>query len=58
MPPINDHPLRFQLANELHARPFPSLSWPGQVAFLAIKQPKDAAKRDRALDRVHLTALL
>ncbi|MBC6437161.1 MAG: DUF3422 family protein, partial [Rhodobacteraceae bacterium] len=46
------------MANELHARPFPSLSWPGQVAFLAIKQPKDAAKRDRALDRVHLTALL
>ena len=58
MPPIDDHPLRYALANELHARPFPVLSSPGQAAFLAIKHPVDAAKRDRALDRAHLIALL
>ncbi len=58
MPPIQDHPLRYQLANELHARPFPSLACPGQAVFLAIKQPREAAKRDRSLDRAHLIALL
>ncbi len=58
MPPIEDHPLRYQLANELHARPFPSLGCPGQAVFLAIKQPVQAAKRDREQDRAHLIALL
>ncbi|MGE4328218.1 MAG: DUF3422 family protein, partial [Pseudodonghicola sp.] len=28
MPPIEDHPLRYQLANELHARPFPVVTPP------------------------------
>ncbi|MEX3014476.1 DUF3422 family protein [Gymnodinialimonas hymeniacidonis] len=56
--PIEDHPLRYQLANELHARPFPSVTCPGQAVYLAIKQPKEAAKRDRAVDRAHLLALL
>ena len=58
MPPIEDHPLRYDLANELHARPFPSLKAPCTAVFLAIKQPSDAAKRDRAADLAHLTALL
>ncbi|WP_299849530.1 DUF3422 family protein [uncultured Roseovarius sp.] len=58
MPPIDDHPLRYALANELHARPFPSLGAPATAAYLAIKQPTDAAKRDRAADRAHLLALL
>ncbi|WP_299933223.1 DUF3422 family protein [uncultured Pelagimonas sp.] len=58
MPPIQDHPLRFKLANELHARPFPSLSAPCRAIYLAIKQPKDAASRDRSQDLVHLVALL
>ncbi len=56
--PLNDHPLRYQLANELHARPFPSVPCPGQAVFLAIKEPHQAAKRDRAKDRAHLIALL
>jgi uncharacterized membrane-anchored protein len=56
--PLADHPLRYRLANELHARPFPSLSFPGQAVYLAIKQPTQAAKRDRAQDRAHLIALL
>ncbi len=56
--PIADHPLRYTLNNELHARPFPELSAPCRAAYLAIKQPSGAAKRDRTLDRAHLVALL
>lgn len=58
MSTLEDHPLRYQLANELHARPFPSLDAPCRAAFLAIKQPNDAAARDRDADRAHLVALL
>ena len=58
MTPIDDHPLRYALANELHARPFPSLTAPCRAAFLAIKQPSGAAGRDRAADMAHLIALL
>jgi uncharacterized membrane-anchored protein len=56
--PMEDHPLRYALTNELHARPFPSLSAPGQALYLAIKEPSQAAKRDRGRDRAHLIALL
>lgn len=55
---IKDHELRYAMANELHARPFPVVSVPSRAIFLAIKQPKDAAARDRELDRKHLTDLL
>ncbi|WP_375257917.1 DUF3422 family protein [Citreimonas sp.] len=58
MPPIQDHPLRYQLANELHARPFPSLQVPCRAVYLAIKKARAAAARDRALDLQHLTDLL
>lgn len=58
MPPIQDHPLRYRLANELHARPFPSLKAPCRAVFLAIKQPRNAAARDRSRDLDHLTELL
>lgn len=56
--PMSDHPQRYQLRNELHARPFPELTAPCRAAYLAIKQPSGAAKRDRQLDRSHLLALL
>ena len=55
---LEDHPLRYDLAGELHARPFPTVWAPSHAAFLAIKQPQDAASRDRAQDVAHLTALL
>ena len=58
MPPIEDHPLRYKLANELHARPFPTMAAPCTAVYVAIKQPKEAVSRDRALDLAHLTALL
>jgi len=58
MPPIDDHPLRYNLVNELHARPFPALEAPCYAVYVAIKEPIDAANRDRAADRSHLLALL
>jgi uncharacterized membrane-anchored protein len=58
MPNIQDHPERYRLANELHARPFPTVNSPATVVFLAIKQASEAVSRDRALDHAHLTALL
>ncbi|WP_293573215.1 DUF3422 family protein [Phaeobacter sp.] len=58
MPPIEDHPLRYQLVNELHARPFPTMQSPCTVVYLAIKQPSEAVHRDRTQDIRHLIALL
>jgi uncharacterized membrane-anchored protein len=58
MPPIEDHPLRYALTNELHARPFPTIPVPGTAVFLAVKEPLDAANRDRDKDRAHLLDLL
>ena len=55
---IDDHPLRYPLANELHARPFPPLEAPARAAYIAIKQPEDAAARDRGADFQHLLDLL
>jgi len=58
MSPIPDHPLRYKLANELHARPFPTVDVPSTVAYLALKPAQNAAARDREADRAHLLALL
>ncbi len=56
--PILDHPLRYALVHELHARPFPALAAPCQVVYVAVKDPAAAHARDRALDRDHLLELL
>ncbi|MDQ2067001.1 DUF3422 domain-containing protein [Xinfangfangia sp. CPCC 101601] len=56
MPPF-DHPLRYATVNELHARPFPSVDLPCTAVFLAIKEPTNAANRDREADLAHLTEL-
>ncbi|TNJ42688.1 DUF3422 family protein [Phaeobacter sp. B1627] len=58
MAAIEDHPLRYQLTNELHARPFPTIQLPATVAYLAVKQPKEAVHRDRSADLQHLIDLL
>ncbi len=55
---ITDHPLRFAIANELHARPFPAIAAPSSAAYLATKLAENAAGRDRELDRAHLIKLL
>jgi uncharacterized membrane-anchored protein len=58
MPKIKDHPLRYGLVNELHARPFPVLSVPCHAVYVAIKEPVQAHNRDRVADRAHLLAFL
>ncbi len=58
MPQMIDHPQRYAIVNELHARPYPALEVPCHAVHLAIKEPIDAANRDRALDRQHLLSLL
>ncbi|MCG7519144.1 DUF3422 family protein [Ruegeria sp. Ofav3-42] len=58
MTPIDDHPLRYALANELHARPFPVAAMPCTVVFLAIKKSEAAVARDRREDLAHLIDLL
>ena len=58
MSPIEDHPLRYPMANELHARPFPSVKAPSRAAYLALKPASNAAGRDRGADLKHLIALL
>ena len=55
---LDDYPDRYRLVNELHARPFPELAPPCRAIYLAIKQPENAADRDRDADRAHLEALL
>ena len=55
--PVTDHPLRYALVNELHARPFPVLTVPSTAAFMALMED-DGAGRDRAGDRAHLLELL
>ena len=54
---IEDHPLRYELSNELHTRPFPSMTAPGTVVFLALKQPLDIG-READAERVLLINLL
>jgi uncharacterized membrane-anchored protein len=55
---LKDHDLRYQLANELHARPFPAAPSPGRGVYLVLKAPGKASRRDRDADRKHLTDLL
>lgn len=58
MSQIADHPLRYAMVNELHARPFPALDVPCTAVYLAIKEPQEAHNRDRAADLAHLVDLL
>ncbi len=52
-----DHPQRYALVNELHARPSPRLQAPCHVVYLAFKEPRAAANRDRSRDVAHLADL-
>ena len=58
MADFEDHPLRYQLANELHARPFPALDVPCRAAYLALKPAENGGTRDRNADRAFLIELL
>lgn len=54
---LDDDPMRLRLSNELHARPFPTITAPARAVLLAVRHP-DGAARDRSLDRAHLDKLL
>lgn len=58
MTPDDDHPLRYDLVNELHARPSPRLGAPATVTYVAFTEPERAANRDLRRDDDHLTALV
>ena len=55
---LKDHPLRDELAGEMHARPFMALEVPCIGVFLAITRGEAAAARDRSADMAHLVDLL
>ena len=55
LPP--DHPQRYPLSHELHARPFPPLNSPSEAIQIAFK-PLDDRIRDTSAHRDHLLALL
>ena len=57
MTPI-DHPQRYALVSELHARPFPRITAPGTMCFVAFKEETQAARRDRGRDFAHLAELI
>lgn len=57
MGPQTEHPLRYALVNELHARPSPRFAAPATCVFVAFKELRDAANRDRARDIAHLQEL-
>lgn len=58
MTPILDHPLRYKLANELHARPIPSVDAPCHAAYLAITRVADGSMSEGDAERRHLLQLL
>ena len=58
MPAFDDHPLRYTLNSELHARPFPSLTAPHVAAYLAVRPLGETARRDRSVDLQQLRDLL
>jgi uncharacterized membrane-anchored protein len=55
LPP--DHPQRYPMTNELHARPFPALSAPCQAIHLAFK-PADDREMTVEEQHAHLIALI
>ncbi|MEM9580037.1 MAG: DUF3422 domain-containing protein [Pseudomonadota bacterium] len=58
MPTLTDHPKRYQLSNELHARPFPTAAEGSRALFLALKQPNGGTRTNAQADLDHLLALL
>jgi uncharacterized membrane-anchored protein len=55
---LSDHPQRYDLANELHARPFPSLTAPCHAVYLAVAHEDASDPGSHDIERAHLLALL
>ncbi|MEM9736469.1 MAG: DUF3422 family protein, partial [Pseudomonadota bacterium] len=53
-----DHPQRYALTNELHARPFQPFTSPGRVLNICFKQVESALERDPAEDLAHLISFI
>lgn len=53
MPSPNDHPLRYSMANELHARPFAELKAPERISHVAML----AGPETREIEAAHIKAL-
>lgn len=48
---LKNHPRRYELANELHARPFPEIKGPGQALCIALTNPSGAGvAREQLID--------
>lgn len=58
MLPITDHAMRYQLSNELHARPFPTMKTGSRAVFLALKHADGASPQAVEADLAHLIDLL
>ncbi|CUH52945.1 DUF3422 family protein [Shimia marina] len=58
MSTITDHPLRYKLANELHARPFPTLQAPCRAVFVAWRIAPSEVGQEGSAQRAHLLELL
>lgn len=56
-PPAADHPHRAALVEELHARPYPSVTAPATAWFVALR-PERRSDRDRAAERAQLDRLI
>lgn len=52
MTPSLDHPLRYRLSAELHARPFPFVTVPQTVVFLALKSTRNGAGQNADLEQL------
>ena len=48
--PLKNHPQRYALTHELHARPFPQVEAPGSVYYIALTSDGDAQKDRQALN--------
>lgn len=58
MSSLQDHPLRYKLSNELHARPFPTIETGSRAVFLALMAPEGPSADAAADDLALLTHLL
>ena len=55
---LDHHPRRFEMTNELHARPFMAMGAPASAVMLAFKPLENAAERDPEVDGAHLRAFI
>ncbi|MEM7496656.1 MAG: DUF3422 domain-containing protein [Pseudomonadota bacterium] len=55
---LDNHPRRFELTKELHARPFMPVGVPGRALLVAFKEERHAQERDPEADRAHLLSFI